>query len=139
RQDAISLHTSFRRSLAVPPLCFTRASPPSGCTGDFHPQAAGHAQHTANLARLFADFAQAESSTSHRFGGTGLGLAVSRTLCRMLGGDISAESEYGKGSCFRVTLPAQLEVRSPPQPEPHTGAAPNQAAVHETAMAEAAI
>ena len=38
RRDAISFHTSFRRSLAVPPLCFTRASPPSGCTGDFHPQ-----------------------------------------------------------------------------------------------------
>src|SRR4029077_2612352 len=46
RQVAISLHASFRRSLAVPPLRFTRASPPSGCTGDFHPQAAGHAQHT---------------------------------------------------------------------------------------------
>ena len=46
RRDAISFHPSFRRSLAVPPLCFTRASPPSGCTGDFHPQAAGHAQHT---------------------------------------------------------------------------------------------
>src|ERR1700757_4083777 len=41
-----SLHASFRRSLAVPPLRFTRASPPSGCTGDFHPQDAGHAQHT---------------------------------------------------------------------------------------------
>ena len=36
RQVAISLHASFRRSLAVPPLRFTRASPPSGCTGDFH-------------------------------------------------------------------------------------------------------
>ena len=46
RRVAISLHASFRRSLAVPPLRFTRASPPSGCTGDFHPQAAGHAQHT---------------------------------------------------------------------------------------------
>jgi len=47
RRDAISLHASFRRSLAIPPLRFTRASPPSGCTGDFHPQAAGHARHTA--------------------------------------------------------------------------------------------
>ena len=48
RRVAISLHASFRRSLAVPPLRFTRASPPSGCTGDFHPQAAGHAQHTGS-------------------------------------------------------------------------------------------
>src|SRR5271167_3793606 len=46
RQVAISFHASFRRSLTVPPLRFTRASPPSGCTGDFHPQTAGHAQHT---------------------------------------------------------------------------------------------
>jgi len=51
RRVAISLHASFRRSLAVPPLRFTRASPPSGCTGDFHPQAAGHAQHTEPLTR----------------------------------------------------------------------------------------
>jgi hypothetical protein len=38
RQIAISFHASFRRSLAVPPLRFTRASPRSGCTGDFHHQ-----------------------------------------------------------------------------------------------------
>jgi Reverse transcriptase (RNA-dependent DNA polymerase) len=50
RQVAISLRASFRRSLALPPLRFTRASPPSGCTGDFHPQAAGHAQHTGRFA-----------------------------------------------------------------------------------------
>src|SRR4051794_3035114 len=49
RRVAILLHASFRRSLAVPPLRFARASPPSGCTGDFHPQAAGHAQHTGRL------------------------------------------------------------------------------------------
>src|SRR5436190_1837289 len=49
RRVAILLHASFRRSLAVPPLRFARASPPSGCTGDFHPQAAGHAQHTGCL------------------------------------------------------------------------------------------
>ncbi len=48
RQVAISFHASFRRSLAVPPFRFTRASPPSGCTGDFHPQTAGHAQHTGS-------------------------------------------------------------------------------------------
>src|SRR3954447_12198534 len=52
RRVAISLHASFRRSLAVPPLRFARASPPSGCTGDFHPQAAGHAQHTGRFAPL---------------------------------------------------------------------------------------
>ena len=52
RQVAISFHASFRRSLAVPPLRFTRASPPSGCTGDFHPPTAGHAQHTGRYVPL---------------------------------------------------------------------------------------
>src|SRR5258708_18427829 len=48
RQVAILLHASFRQSLAVPPLRFASASPPSGCTGDLHPQAAGHARHTGS-------------------------------------------------------------------------------------------
>lgn len=52
RRIASSLHASFRRSLAVPPLRFARASPPSGCTGDFHPQAAEPAQHTGRCAPL---------------------------------------------------------------------------------------
>ena len=46
RRVATLLHASFRRSLAVPPLRFASASPPSGCTGDFHPQAVGHVRHT---------------------------------------------------------------------------------------------
>src|SRR5246127_2443455 len=47
RRVATLLHASFRQSLAVLPLRFTSASPPSGCTGDFHPQAVGHVRHTA--------------------------------------------------------------------------------------------
>ena len=46
RRLATLLHASFRRSLAVPPLRFASASPPSGYTGDFHPQAVGHVRHT---------------------------------------------------------------------------------------------
>jgi hypothetical protein len=49
RQVATLLHASFRRFLAVPPLRFASASPPSGCTGDFHPQDAGHARHTCAM------------------------------------------------------------------------------------------
>src|SRR2546430_15422651 len=40
-------HASFRRSLAVPPWRVASASPPSGCTEDFHPQTVGHVRHTA--------------------------------------------------------------------------------------------
>src|SRR6266853_1656072 len=50
RRVATLLHASFRRSLAVPPLRFASASPPSGCTGDFHPQTVGHVRHTGRCA-----------------------------------------------------------------------------------------
>jgi hypothetical protein len=46
RQAASLLHASFRPRLTTTPLRFASASPPSGCTGDFHPQDAGHARHT---------------------------------------------------------------------------------------------
>jgi hypothetical protein len=51
RRVATLLHASFRRSLAVPPLRFASASPPSGCTGDFHPQTVGHVRHTGCATR----------------------------------------------------------------------------------------
>lgn len=72
---------------------------------------------TENLAKLFKDFNQGDASTASRFGGTGLGLAVSRNLCQVMQGDITVESEYGKGSVFTVTLPARIAApvtESPP-------------------------
>ena len=56
------------------------------------------------LEAMFEPFTQAEASTTRRFGGTGLGLTISRRFARALGGDIVVHSEIGKGSMFRVTL-----------------------------------
>ncbi len=58
--------------------------------------------------RLFTAFEQADSSTTRRFGGTGLGLVISRKLTRLMNGDITVESKEGVGTCFTVTLPAPV-------------------------------
>jgi len=68
------------------------------------------------LEKLFAAFTQADAATTRKYGGTGLGLALSRRLCRMMGGDVTVESEAGRGSTFTVRLPAV--VRTAPEEAP---------------------
>jgi len=59
---------------------------------------------------VFEPFVQAESSTTRRFGGTGLGLTISRGFARAMDGDITASSVYGQGTTFSVWLPAGIPV-----------------------------
>jgi len=60
------------------------------------------------ISGLFDEFAQADSSTTRKHGGTGLGLTISKRLSNLLGGDIQATSELGKGASFTVFLPEDL-------------------------------
>jgi signal transduction histidine kinase len=71
----------------------------------------GIAQST--IPNLFEKFSGGDDTTSTKYGGTGLGLALSLKLCRLMGGDITVESTVGAGSCFTIILPTSL-VSQPP-------------------------
>jgi Histidine kinase-, DNA gyrase B-, and HSP90-like ATPase len=59
-------------------------------------------RHDGGAAGLFEEFSQADRTTAQRFGGTGIGLAITRKLARMMGGDVTVASGAGKGSVFTV-------------------------------------
>ena len=60
------------------------------------------------LDHVFEEFSQADSSTTRDYGGTGLGLPISRRFCQMLGGDLTVRSSAGEGSTFTMRIPVLL-------------------------------
>lgn len=75
----------------------------------------GIGMDAGTLGQLFQRFHQVDGAITRRFGGTGLGLEISRSLARMMGGDLTAQSVWGQGSTFTFHLP------TPPAPAPVSG------------------
>ena len=65
------------------------------------------------MEKLFQPFVQGDASTSRKFGGTGLGMTITHRFCQMMGGEISAASEPGRGTTFTIRLPAQVKIQPP--------------------------
>ncbi len=65
------------------------------------------------IVKLFQDFTQADASTTRKFGGTGLGLALTRRFCQMMSGDVTVHSIPGEGSIFTIKLPAVVGETKP--------------------------
>jgi len=90
-QGSVTVTCRFERSSAGPGLVIEIADTGIGISQD-------------RIKNIFDPFVQADTTVTRRFGGTGLGLSISRKFAQALGGDITVESEPGKGSTFRVTL-----------------------------------
>ena len=105
--NAIKFSSGLPRQGKVSVRILPVESTPEKVTLVFRVTDNGIGMDTETQERLFKPFAQADSSTTRTYGGTGLGLAISRQLANLNGGEITVQSEAGKGSTFSLRLTFQ--------------------------------
>ncbi len=81
------------------------------------------------LIKLFQTFTQADTSTTRKFGGSGLGLALTRRFCQMMGGDVTVNSVPGQSSTFTIKVPALVSELENSEPDVATPVAPQAVAI----------
>jgi len=103
----------------------------------------GVGMNEEQMGHLFKSFAQADTSTSRKFGGTGLGLIISKKMARLLGGNITVKSTYGVGSTFSATIGTgpleELKLIDPSKPEKSHKKTDPKSASSETAKLDCRI
>ncbi len=99
-------------------------------------QDSGIGMSAEQVLKLFQAFTQADASTTRKFGGTGLGLALTRRFCQMMGGDITVHSEESEGSTFTINIPAEISAEASNDGEPFLSA---EAVMHSVAEAAGAV
>ncbi len=108
--NAVKFSSGQQRQGKVSVRALLAESAPEQVELEFRVTDNGIGMDEATQARLFTPFTQADSSTTRTYGGTGLGLTISRQLANMMGGEITVQSEPGKGSIFRVRLSFKLSA-----------------------------
>lgn len=131
-----------RVSGVCPPPAGGAPSPPSRDRVEFTVQDTGPGMSGEQVSRLFRPFQQAEISTARKYGGTGLGLFISKKILSLAGGEIMVKSEPGRGTRFIVTIPAVFaeEAAETPPPGPSAPAhSPAHAPDHAAAVASSPL
>jgi signal transduction histidine kinase len=108
RQVLLNLLSNSAKFTERGDITLGAAGSPDGTSVAFSVRDTGIGMTQEQLGRVFEEFSQAEAGTSRTYGGTGLGLSLSRQLARILGGDISVESAAGIGSTFRFIVPREV-------------------------------
>jgi signal transduction histidine kinase len=108
RQVMLNLLSNSAKFTEGGTITLRAVAAPDGTAVVFAVRDTGIGMTSEQLGRLFEEFSQAEAGTYRSYGGTGLGLALSRELARILGGEISVESTPGVGSTFMFSVPREV-------------------------------